>query len=347
MTEAENKFQHNVAGRPPKDDFPLRPGYGTQGQRVVLYANYFHLKPKRGIVLYRYHVDVSPPASGKKLGQIVQSLLEHSDIAGWRGDAVTDFRSTIIACREIKDIKQKYDVQYRSEGELVAHPQAPAYLVRITASGSLVLDELVDYLCSTNTSSLPYQSKGEVLQALNIFLSHYTKSSAGIATIGANKSYQVSTPDSMDLGSGLKALRGFFSSVRTGTSRLLVNVNVSSGVFYHAGSLVKLISEFGKEDFKLGSFLKKLRIQTAHNKPPRRVRTIFGLATPQDGQNDTNKPRVKRVGASAREVGFFLQERDGDGNPQGSGKFVSVEEFFSKTRTWLTHWSSIPFLLKI
>lgn len=276
----------------------------------------------------------------------VSFYIEHTDIAGLRGDAVMNFRSTIISCREIKDIKEKYDVQYQSEGELVAHPQAPSYLVRITASGSLILDELVNYLCSTNTSILPYNSKGEVLQTLNIFSSHYAKSFAEIATIGADQSYHMSTPDSVDLGSGLKALRGFFSSVRTGKSRLLVNLNVSSGVFYHAGSLVKLISEFGTEELELGSFLKKLRIQNSHNKPPTRVRTIFGLATPQDGQSDTNKPRVKQVGASAREVGFFLQERDLDGNPRGSGKYVSVEEFYTKTRKWFKHsldWSSIFF----
>lgn len=78
-------------------------------------------------------------------------------------------RLTIIARREIKDMKEKYDVQYRSDGELVADPQAPSYLIRITASGSLVLGELVDYLFSANICSLPYQSKGRVLLALNMF----------------------------------------------------------------------------------------------------------------------------------------------------------------------------------
>lgn len=332
MAKAENNFQSNIAGGPPKNDFPLRPGYGHKGQRVVLFANYFHLKPKNGIVLYRYHVNVSPPATGKKLGRIVQCLLEHDDIAEWRGDTVTDFRSTIIACRKIKEMKEKYDVQYRSEGEMVAQAQAPSYIIRITASGSLALDELIDYLCSTNTSGLHYQSKAEVLQALNILLSDYAKSSAGIATIGAGRSYNVAAPDSADLGSGLKAIRGFFSSVRTGTTRLLVNVNVSNGVFYNSGSLIKLMNEFGKENPKLGTFLKKLRVHTSHNKPPKRVRTIFGLATPQDGQTDTNKPKIGRAGASARDASFFLQDKDGDGNPQGPGKYVSVEEYFSKTR---------------
>lgn len=332
MAKAENNFQHNIAGGPPKNDFPLRPGYGTKGQRVVLFANYFHLKPNNGIVLYRYHVHVSPPATGKKLGQIVQCLLEHDDMAEWRGDTVTDFRSTIIACRKIKELKEKYDVQYRSEGETVAQAQAPSYLIRITASGSLDLDELVDYLCSTNTSGLPYQSKAEVLQALNIFLSYYAKSSAGIATIGAGRSFNVAASDSADLGSGLKAIRGYFSSVRTGTTRLLVNVNVSNGVFYNSGSLIKLINEFGNENPKLGNFLKKLRIHTSHNKPPKRARTIFGLATPQDGQTDTNKPKIKRAGASAIDASFFLQDKDGDCKPQGPGKYVSVEDYFSKTR---------------
>lgn len=100
----------------------------------MLEANYFLLKPRRGIVLYRYHVDVSPPASGKKLSQNVQFLPEKNDIAGWRGDAVTDFRSTITAFREIKDIRENYDVQYWTEGELMAHSQAQSYLLRITAS---------------------------------------------------------------------------------------------------------------------------------------------------------------------------------------------------------------------
>lgn len=78
--------------------------------------------------------------------------------------------------------------------------------------------------------------------------------------MGVSKGYDVSTPYSVDLGSGLTALQGFFSSVRTSTSLLLVNVNVCRNVFYPAGSLVKLISEFGKEKPKLESFLKKLRI---------------------------------------------------------------------------------------
>jgi eukaryotic translation initiation factor 2C len=41
--------------------------------------------------------------------------------------------------------------------------------------------------------------------------------------------------ESSDLEEGLQAQRGYFTSVRTSASRMLVNLNVATGAFYNSG----------------------------------------------------------------------------------------------------------------
>ncbi len=41
----------------------------------MLWTNYFEFLPVPNLVLYRYHVNVSPAAIGRKLTQIVRLLL--------------------------------------------------------------------------------------------------------------------------------------------------------------------------------------------------------------------------------------------------------------------------------
>lgn len=82
-------------------------------------------------------------------------------------------------------------------------------------------------------------------EALNIFLKHYAKSANNLATLGANKTFSIGGGESADLGSGLTALRGFFTSVRAATNRILVNINVSHGAFYQEGQLTRLMQAFG------------------------------------------------------------------------------------------------------
>jgi eukaryotic translation initiation factor 2C len=114
-------------------------------------------------------------------------------------------------------------------------------------------------------------------QALNIFLNHYAKSSNNLATIGLTKSFSLNQNAAKgDLGAGLEVIRGFFSSVRLATCRVLVNINVSHGAFYQAGPLPSLMISYGpRSTVALECFLKLVRVQTTHLKEKRNKANQF------------------------------------------------------------------------
>src|SRR5271156_281343 len=76
--------------------FPRRPGYGTQGKKITLYANYFELKPPEDLLLYRYSVAHLPNIEGDsiagKKGRWVVKLLLQLHFADSLANIITDYR---------------------------------------------------------------------------------------------------------------------------------------------------------------------------------------------------------------------------------------------------------------
>ena len=312
--------------------FPRRPGYGTRGQKVILWTNYYEMIPSPDLRLYRYNVAVQPAVTGKKLSQIIRLLLQLPEYDDFQHDIVTDFKSNLVSCRRLSSGTVESVVQYRAEGEDDPRANAQTYRLRVEKTGILTVSELTDYLTSTNVSTM-YGDKLPVLQALNIFLSHYAKTSPTLATVGSSKSFDLTSPK-WDLGAGLSALRGFFSSVRVATCRILVNVNVSHGAFYDPVPLDQLIQNYGSSNqfnrVKLQSFLKGLRVQTVHLKERKnkagesipRVKTIFGLAAKGDGQKLQHPPQFVNqfFGAGPENVAFFLNDSTGAPSSASTGQ---------------------------
>jgi eukaryotic translation initiation factor 2C len=300
--------------------FPVRPGYGTKGERVTLWANYFELIPSPDLLLYRYNVSMLPEAKGKLLSQVIRLLLALLDYANFQRDIVTDFKSTLISNRRFSPDMSQATIQYRSEGEDEPLINAKTYQVRIEETGTFTVADLTNYLASTNVST-NYTEKLPLLHALNIFLSHHSKFSPTIATVGSSKSFSLTqSSPKWDLGAGLFALRGFFSSVRVAACRILVNINVSHGAFYDPIPLVQLIQKYGSANqfdrAKLQKFLAKLRVRVIHltqrkNKAGEvipKVKTICGLADRADGRRLEHPPRVADFGAGPKDVEFFLDD---------------------------------------
>ena len=286
----------------------------------MLWTNYFELLPEPNLVLYRYHVNVSPAATGRKLTQIVRLLLEAPGYVGFRDDIVTDFKSTLISRRKLSSGEVKTVIPYRAEGEDEPRDNASSYTVHVEDTGTLTVAELTDFLTSTNVNAVS-SNKLPIIQALNILIGHYAKSSTTTATIGSSKAFALGQgSDRGDLGAGLIALRGFFSSIRVAASRILVNINVSHGAFYDSIPLNQLIEKYGREQhfnlFKVESFVKRVRVRTTHLKEKTnkaglvvpRVKTVFGLATKNDGHGLEHPPRVQKHGANVKEVEFFLSD---------------------------------------
>lgn len=154
-----------------------------------------------------------------------------------------------------------------------------------------------------------------------------------MSAIGSIKSFSLSQASpKWDLGAGLYALRGFFSSVRVATCRILVNVNVSHAAFYDAIPLDQLVQKYGPANqfnrIKLQSFLKRVRVKVIHlaekkNKAGEsipRVKTIFGLANKDDGHSLDHPPWVQSFGAGSKDVEFFLDDSPGAPSSSSAGQ---------------------------
>ncbi|KAI4711216.1 hypothetical protein J4E89_003781 [Alternaria sp. Ai002NY15] len=353
---------------------PTRPGYGTRGIKVELTANYVELLPPSNMVLYRYDVDVQPEAAGRKRHRVMELLLQSSEMSEHKGNVATDFRQTLVSKTKFKHDEDIIDIQYRTEGEDEPAANGTVYKIKVKYIRTYSIGELVDWMNSTNLSQ-SFGDKQELTQALNIFLNHYVKSANNLATIGSSKSFSLNQNATRgDLGSGLEVIRGFFSSVRVATCRILVNINVSHGAFYNQGPLPGLMHSYGtRNTIALEKFLKLVRVQTTHlaekrNKAKQvipRIKTIFGLARKDDGHKLANRPRIKGHGAGAKDVEFWLDadagssgapkaeagaaKGKGKGKPQpkgpapaGSGKYITVYDFFKTTYNRVLQHPELP-----
>lgn len=342
--QAEEQYSKNLSSAGLPDigglqvgaKFPRRPGYGTKGTKVTLWANYFEFVPPPDLMLYRYSITEVKDSGGKapvgkKLRQIINLILEQPPLQERRNDIVTDFKTNLVSRTKITedDIKTlPHSIQYRAEDEDESRPLAPSYRFIFQATGTLTISELTEFLTSTNPNAV--FDKGPITQALNIFLGHFAKASSQRTTIGANRSYSLTQPEvtNGNLGAGLTALRGFFSSVRVATARILININISHAPFYNAVPLVQSMNDFfdayGRNNVKLQGFLQRVRIRTTHLKEKKskaglvipRVKTISGLATMSDGAKLEHPPRIRGgFGSGPRDVEFWLDQTTAPAKP--------------------------------
>lgn len=350
-----------------KEAFPRRPSYGTKGAEVVLWANYVAMTASPKLVLYRYDISVAPAATGKKLTQIIRLVLGASELAAYQHDIVSDFKSTLICRQKFADLT--ITVPYQKEGHEEPRENAPKYNVKLQLTNTLATSELISYLTSTDPSA-QYDEKLPLIQAFNIFVNHYAKTSNNLTTIGSAKVFSLGADaDTWDLGNCLTAMRGFFASVRAATARVLVNVNPTHAAFFQQGPLEQFITQLGsfqRNIYRQAAFINNLKVRTTHlkdktdkqGKPIPRIKTIFGYATKNDGHGLEHPPRVKAFGSGPKDVEFWLEgspqkgqsqstpasdrkKKGGKGGgPQSAagsfaGQYISVYDFFVRSKWFM------------
>ncbi|OAP55834.1 hypothetical protein AYL99_09986 [Fonsecaea erecta] len=347
IQKLEDQIEANA--KPPSpvtSKLPPRPGFGTQGREVLLWTNYMAVASSASLLLQRYHIEIAPDWAGKqpnrkRVRRIVQLLLE-DHLAQHKSKIATDFKSTLISSTTLDIVRDNYEVVYRVEGEDYPRVNAKHYLIHLLHTGSLTVSELLDQLTSTNAGAL-LESKGEIIQALNIVVGHNPKAASQIASIGSNRHYALDSAVSerQSLGAGLTAIRGFFFSVRAATGRLLMNVQVKHAAFYDDGPLDRVMAAYaasnGYQKAKLERFIRKLSVHVTHivrkssaGRPKPRIKVIEGLATPWDGAALVHPPRISEYGAGAKGVEFWL---DGPGEVSGWG---------SDPAQWKKGWKAGP-----
>jgi eukaryotic translation initiation factor 2C len=351
---------------------PLRPGYGTKGGGFTVFANYFELSTPKELSLHRYNMSIlevgtNKEPTGKKAKRVVQLLILQHFLAD-RARIVTDFRSNLFCKRALTLGEQPLRVVYWPEEEDEPDANATnvkAYNVKMVASGSVLVSSLIDHLASSRADAT-CATKDETLQALNILFGQHPKDVRNIFNIGASKHFPMNPDqaDQHDLGAGLTAIRGYFMSVRPATGRLLVNVQVKHVPCLTPASLGLVIKQWqssnSSQPARLSIFLKRVRVRVTHIKKTNkdgqtidRIKTITGLAFPNDGAGTPHPPRVARLGAGPKEVEFWLEAAPGTAGGAGpsspstakskkpaasatGGKYISVYDFFrrSESSSW-------------
>ncbi|KAI8935159.1 hypothetical protein NX059_007752 [Plenodomus lindquistii] len=340
VTKLENEMVKSsletaLAGTALDIKLPSRPAYGTAGKPIVLFTNYFQLEGiKADTILYRYSVAISDSDLPKpRKRRVVELLLETEPFKGRK--IATDGAQILISSEKIPldSDRPSFSIEwYPKDGEPIPAPAADdddkrkefrrksTYRVLVEELGTVSLSELLKDLAQPTST---YPLKLETIQALNVIMGHGPGNDLNIATAGGNKHYPFGSHSQVqiqELGSGLQALRGYFSSVRTSVNRILVNVNVATGAFYKAGPLVEVMREVGggsspANDFqhrRLAAFFRKRRIETNYihdtdNKgkvkmgkqgplTKRKVHTIFDLSPFNRHAENTTFPEVGKEG---------------------------------------------------
>jgi eukaryotic translation initiation factor 2C len=283
-----------------KPPFPSRPGYGNVGRSIVLRTNYFHVIPKEQQLLHRYVVQFSPVASSPRRERRLFTLLFESPIfEAVRNSVATDYSSIIISPERLPlppdGEAERFVITYLDADEDAPRPNAVEHTVFLQASGTLNVADLMRYLSST-AKDARYERLEEMTQALNIIMTRHANTTAGVISLSGNKFFPI-IKDQTSLDGGLVFIRGYYTSVRRATLRVLLNLNVCNAAFYQPISLFDLISkhrhqlQLDSSDSgwsKVEQFIGKVRVETNYlrNRAGERVRrfkTVLGFS--HEGQS--------------------------------------------------------------
>ena len=233
--------------------------------------------------LFKYDVAIEPvskkaPAlkNRRKRRQLYKILFEESDFERLGEGVATDYATTLITCGRLYDKARPdktYELIYRSESELrdedeATQPDERKYRVIVKFSSMVPSSELVRYVEPQPNDPSDFNGRLDAIQAMKIIVAGGPNKQDGIFQAGQNKffRYPRGSPDrmfspgydSLDLGGGLIAVRGYFSSVRISTSRTLLNLNDQCSAFYPEIDLLSLMRRFEGGRSDLEAFIRKL-----------------------------------------------------------------------------------------
>ncbi|KAF7919909.1 uncharacterized protein EAE98_009143 [Botrytis deweyae] len=335
--------------------FPTRPGYGENGRKVQLYANYFALNTSPSFALGRYPVTISPSMDDKKKKreQLFNLILELPEFANI--PLATDFASMIITPNKLPFKEERvFDIPWRNEGEDDPLSNAQIYKVRIGSPTSYTIPDLVQSLGNISAANVSEVQREEAIQAMNTVMGFFAKSQKGTVSIANNRHFSTAQAGNQHnyttLNYGLEAIRGFYQSVRPATGRLLLNVNVTHSVFLERGPLNVFFQRLGHAHSVVDK-IKRKRVEVTHLAAKKsksgiiipREKTIWDLARPSDGRTEEHPPQVAKYGAGPKEVKFWISAEQPStkaktpskpGSKQGSkpaatiNKYITVYDYF-------------------
>ncbi|KAK3303333.1 ribonuclease H-like domain-containing protein [Chaetomium strumarium] len=365
-------------------ELPFRPRFGTVGVPVILWANYFKLTTKADF-LWKYDVRVTSkkvtkaeddkqtqeqaqqPAQkqgdkednkepkGKKLANLIQLAL-----GKLKGNPVvaTEYKQQVVSLQalqlpEDRIVKVDYEEPNR---------KTEIWYVRFDGPITMRVGDLMKYLTTMDDPGrdTTFPKFPDELDALTVVLGHTARSDAKATAVGRNRFFAIDparreTAHSRAERSLVEILRGYVQSVRPATGRLLLNTNVTAGVFRKEIPLADLFKDWQVQGIDnadaerdkrtslltLHKFLARSRIRckTPTGKKPNDFneaeRAIAGLATSEDANRSDHRPQftcAKALFGTPTTVKFYLSapKTPDTGGPTNlkHDAYVSVSQYF-------------------
>lgn len=306
---------------------PRRPAYGTRGNKVLLWANYFRLTVNPDVI-YRYNIEVrkgepkekeiagkgKEKAQGgggdgtaasipvRKLKIILQHALEALQQNEEGAILATEFKSQLVSLKKLKLAVNPIQVIFKQENS----DRSETYSVKIVGETEAPLDAMKEYLKTMIDRSDPdevhFPRFATSVDALGVILGFTPRRNEQLTAIGKGRFFPWgpgAATAQLGMNDPLTAIRGYFQSVKLGTGRMLLNVNVTHGVFKTPVSVSELCRWFGVNVFGQGTnpaavnrarsklrtlskFLARTRVSVqfrdSKNKEITGKKTILGLA---------------------------------------------------------------------
>ena len=298
---------------------------------------------------------------GKKLAEIIDLALKMLPPVAV---VASEFKSVVVSLTDLK-VPGTMEVPYASP----ARNRVDVYNVNWNGPKHVPVGLMAKYLATMDDpgSDTVFPKFPEVISAINVILGHRARTDAQVVAMGSSRFFAVDhrlEAASMPAGCPISILRGYFQSVRSTTNRLLLNTNVTHGVFRRRVRLTDLFTEMRlvrmnqlamndrgqlAEQLKiLQKVLSKSRVNAkTWNEDTKQwvvvPRGVAGLATSSDGgkgQGD-ERPRFAHnfpYGGPAT-VQFYLRSPVSAANKVPGLKYdsyVTVQEYFEKSETTIS-----------
>ncbi|RFU78299.1 hypothetical protein TARUN_3921 [Trichoderma arundinaceum] len=359
------------------DRLPARPAFGSVGRPVVLWANYFKINIKSD-TFFKYTMDVkklaAPKQDSKKGGKagskgagstgqpkeikgrelyfVIKAALAKLLEQDKTFVAATEFKDQLITLKKINLVENPMVIEVpKDEGSDITD----TYTVQFHGPNEVQVGNMKEYLTSMTdgpdgSEATVFPRFPDAVDAVNVILGHGPRSDINkSAAIGKSRFFPLDSNKVIEELTqnwrALTAARGYFQSARMATGRMLLNANVTHGVFRISGRMAEIFDNLDirvapKNDYQamrklrsFGKFLPKARVwvnfKLANGQSVRRSKAVRGLATWSDvtrkGRNTDKPPKfdANYEYAGPKNVQFWL-------NSDKGGRYVTVFDYYKQ-----------------
>ncbi|KAF4965125.1 hypothetical protein FSARC_7042 [Fusarium sarcochroum] len=306
----------------------------------------------------------SREVKGRKLYFVIREALNELTNNDKKLLLATEFKSQLVSLRKI-EFENNDNTLRLSIVSQVNPARTDVFEVAFHGPSEARVDNMLKYVNSTTGASndapsasgdsddpakaLAFPKFPDVVDALNVIFGFIPRSKIDeISAVGSSRFFSFKdggiTTDMTMMGRPLIAARGYFQSLRLGTGRLLLNTNVTHGVFKISGKCDEIFRNLdafaaqrsdrrGFNKLKLlNKFLPKTRVwvtfKLSNEKEVRRPKSIYGLASAFEIRKAWSGPNPPKFDndwdfVGPENVSFYMEAN-------GQSRYVTVAEYYKQ-----------------